>query len=215
VRVVAVGLLLAGLVGGVALGPVRADRRAGAAAMSVWQADADEVRLVKARENAHAAARAWQRRAEGHAAARAAAEVRTAAGRAHRLSRAVVAKKTGPRGRPALTAYAGPILGSCRELAGNRRAGCALMLKAGFGIGQFACLNRLWTAESGWNARASNSGSGAYGIAQAFPGSKMASAGPDWKSNPATQIRWGLGYINGHYGTPCRAWSHSAAVGSY
>ena len=62
--------------------------------------------------------------------------------------------------------------------------------------------------------RASNP-SGAYGIPQALPGSKMASAGPDWQSNPATQIRWGLGYIKGLYGSPCGAWAHEEADGWY
>ncbi|MDR0783095.1 MAG: G5 domain-containing protein [Propionibacteriaceae bacterium] len=72
---------------------------------------------------------------------------------------------------------------------------------------QFQCLVELWNRESGWRVNASNSYSGAYGIPQALPGSKMASAGADWQTNPATQITWGLGYISGRYGTPCGAWS--------
>jgi hypothetical protein len=73
----------------------------------------------------------------------------------------------------------------------------------------------LWNKESGWRVNAYNSGSGAYGIPQALPGSKMASAGADWQTNAATQIKWGLGYIKGRYGTPCGAWGHSQSVGWY
>jgi len=73
---------------------------------------------------------------------------------------------------------------------------------------QYQCLVSLWTRESGWRHKAHNSGSGAHGIPQAMPGSKMASAGPNWRSNPRTQIKWGLKYINGRYGSPCGAWSH-------
>ena len=79
---------------------------------------------------------------------------------------------------------------------------------------QFSCLDSLWQRESHWSVYASNP-SGAYGIPQALPGSKMASAGDDWRTNPATQIRWGLGYIAGRYGTPCGAWHHSQSYGWY
>ena len=79
---------------------------------------------------------------------------------------------------------------------------------------QFGCLDNLWTRESGWRTTASNP-SGAYGIPQALPGSKMASAGADWRTNPATQIRWGLGYIDGRYGSPCNAWAHFQSRGWY
>ncbi|MBA8816358.1 chemotaxis protein histidine kinase CheA [Microbacterium halimionae] len=85
----------------------------------------------------------------------------------------------------------------------------------GWGDDQFACLVSLWNKESGWNAQASNGSSGAYGIPQALPGSKMASAGADWATNATTQIVWGLGYIAGSYGSPCGAWSHSQSTGWY
>jgi hypothetical protein len=85
----------------------------------------------------------------------------------------------------------------------------------GWGDGEFACLVALWNKESGWRVNAYNSSSGAYGIPQSLPGSKMASAGADWESNPATQIAWGLGYISGRYGSPCGAWGHSQAKGWY
>lgn len=85
----------------------------------------------------------------------------------------------------------------------------------GWGDDQFACLVSLWNKESGWNYQAYNRSSGAYGIPQALPGSKMSTAGADWQTNPATQIAWGLGYISGRYGTPCGAWGHSQSVGWY
>lgn len=72
---------------------------------------------------------------------------------------------------------------------------------------EWSCLDQLWQHESGWDPRAFNASSGAYGIPQALPGTKMAVAGSDWRTNPATQIIWGLGYIAARYGTPCAAWS--------
>jgi hypothetical protein len=89
------------------------------------------------------------------------------------------------------------------------------MIKVGFGIDQFPCLDKLWTKESGWNHKAQNPSSGAYGIPQALPGSKMGTVADDWETNPATQITWGLNYIEGRYGTPCKAWAHSQDVGWY
>ncbi|TFC52380.1 lytic transglycosylase domain-containing protein [Cryobacterium sp. TMT1-21] len=85
----------------------------------------------------------------------------------------------------------------------------------GWGDDQFNCLVSLWKKESGWRVNAENSSSGAYGIPQALPGSKMATSGDDWQTNAATQIDWGLGYISGRYGTPCGAWAHSGDVGWY
>ncbi len=79
---------------------------------------------------------------------------------------------------------------------------------------EYSCLNNIWTRESGWRWNAENA-SGAYGIPQALPGSKMASAGADWQTDPTTQIRWGLGYIKSTYGTPCDAWSFWQAHGWY
>lgn len=85
----------------------------------------------------------------------------------------------------------------------------------GWGSDQMSCLVSLWNRESRWNMNASNPSSGAYGIPQALPGSKMASAGADWRTNPETQVKWGLGYIKGSYGTPCGAWGHSQSNGWY
>ena len=80
---------------------------------------------------------------------------------------------------------------------------------------QFSCLLSLWNRESGWVYDAENTASGAYGIPQSLPASKMASAGADYLTNPATQIKWGLGYIQGRYGTPCGAWNFELANGFY
>lgn len=85
----------------------------------------------------------------------------------------------------------------------------------GWEDGQFDCLDKLWTRESGWRWDAENPSSGAYGIPQSLPGSKMASAGQDWKTNAATQIKWGLGYIQQRYQSPCGAWAHSETTGWY
>jgi len=84
----------------------------------------------------------------------------------------------------------------------------------GWNAGQFSCLDSLWNRESGWNPHAANP-SGAYGIPQALPGSKMSTAGADWQDNPATQIAWGLSYVKSTYGTPCGAWSGFQSKGWY
>jgi hypothetical protein len=94
-----------------------------------------------------------------------------------------------------------PDPGSAQSIAYN--------LLASFGFSPttfFGCLKEMWDRESGWRYDAENA-SGAYGIPQALPGSKMASAGADWQTNPATQIKWGLGYIKAIYGDPCKAWA--------
>jgi hypothetical protein len=100
-------------------------------------------------------------------------------------------------------------------------------LAGGYGWGsglEWNCLDELWTRESGWSQYADTRKTGldapgaavyAYGIPQARPASKMAAAGPDWMTDPATQIRWGLGYIASAYSTPCGAWSHETADGWY
>lgn len=90
-----------------------------------------------------------------------------------------------------------------------------LVSRRGWGSDQFQCLVSLWNKESGWRVTADNPTSSAYGIPQALPGAKMATAGADWRTNPRTQISWGLGYIAGRYGTPCAAWGHSQAVNWY
>jgi hypothetical protein len=94
----------------------------------------------------------------------------------------------------------------------------AYNLMSGFGFSPqtyFGCLVDIWNRESGWRYDAENGASGAYGIPQSLPGSKMASAGADWQTDPATQIKWGLGYIKNTYGNPCSAWAFEEANGYY
>jgi len=79
---------------------------------------------------------------------------------------------------------------------------------------EFGCLDNIWTRESGWRVNAANA-SGAYGIPQALPGSKMATAGADWQTSASTQIKWGLGYIKERYGSPCNAWAFWEGHGWY
>ena len=91
-----------------------------------------------------------------------------------------------------------------------------MVLDEGWGAEELnGCLEPLWEKESNWNHTAENSSSGAYGIPQSLPGSKMATHGDDWQTNPATQIAWGIDYIKGRYSTPCEAWAHSQSVGWY
>jgi hypothetical protein len=97
----------------------------------------------------------------------------------------------------------------------NRMLAAPLTIGKGWADGQWRCLDRLWTRESGWNHHARNRRSGAYGIPQALPAGKMSSAGNDWRTSAATQIRWGLGYIGKRYGNPCAAWGHSQVAGWY
>ncbi|HMR21115.1 MAG TPA: transglycosylase SLT domain-containing protein [Micropruina sp.] len=84
-----------------------------------------------------------------------------------------------------------------------------------WGEDQFGCLDKIFTQESQWKWNATNPTSGAYGIPQSLPANKMASEGDDWKTNPVTQIKWGLKYIQQRYGTPCQAWSFKRGAGWY
>lgn len=97
----------------------------------------------------------------------------------------------------------------------NRELGRSMTLEYGWDEGQFDCLDSLYISESNWLTTAENPSSGAYGIPQSLPGAKMDSAGDDWRTNPATQIEWGLGYIDDRYGTPCSAWSFKRANNWY
>ncbi|QYJ03423.1 transglycosylase SLT domain-containing protein [Nocardioides panacisoli] len=97
----------------------------------------------------------------------------------------------------------------------NRALGYQLMLDFGFAADQWPALDALWTRESGWNHLAENPSSGAYGIPQSLPANKMAVVGKDYRTNPQTQIQWGLAYIAARYGVPDRAWAHSERVGWY
>lgn len=96
-----------------------------------------------------------------------------------------------------------------------QQVAAAMLGSFGWSSSQFSCLDPLWAHESGWSVTAYNAGSGAYGIPQALPGSRMASVGPDWQTNAGTQVRWGLEYIKSTYGSPCAAWDHEQATGWY
>lgn len=100
-------------------------------------------------------------------------------------------------------------------VSSDPRAIARAMLAAQGQAGQFGCLDRLWTRESEWRVTARNPSSGAYGIPQSLPASKLATAGSDWRTSARTQIRWGLGYIDARYGSPCAAWAHSQSHGWY
>ncbi len=117
----------------------------------------------------------------------------------------------------ALEAEDAPAMTATESLSDNdpRDIAQALLPEYGFSSDQFSCLDSLWTKESGWSVTADNPTSSAYGIPQSLPGSKMATVGADWATNPETQIRWGLGYIQGSYGSPCAAWDHSQAMNWY
>ena len=114
-----------------------------------------------------------------------------------------------PPPRPAAPAAGKPDAGTAQAIAYE------MVLARGWDETEFNCLVALWNRESHWNVYAQNKSSGAYGIPQALPGEKMATAGADWATNPATQITWGLGYITGRYATPCGAWAHSQSKGWY
>ena len=113
--------------------------------------------------------------------------------------------------RPVATLDAATI---SRQRAAKRTAG-RMLARFGWGGRQWSPLKWLWNRESGWNKYATNPYSGAYGIPQAVPGSKMASAGNHWRTNATTQIRWGLRYIKSRYGRPRAAWDHELAYGWY
>ena len=114
---------------------------------------------------------------------------------------------------PAATASAPAAISGC---GGGNEALANCMAAADGWVGrETTCLDWLWTRESSFGTVATNPASGAYGIPQSLPAAKMAAAGADWQTNPATQIRWGLSYIAATYGTPCGAWSHEQAAGWY
>ena len=171
------------------------------------QAATAEVDRVAAEQAAAAEAAA----AEAAAAAAAEAAAREAAdAKAAAATQAAQAATAAPKANtaPAPSAPSNP--SGAQAVARDMMAA-----KYGWGADQFGCLVSLWDKESGWNVNAFNASSGATGIPQALPGSKMATAGADWQTNAATQISWGLGYISGSYGTPCAAWAKSESVGWY
>jgi hypothetical protein len=145
------------------------------------------------------------------AAAKAAAAKAAAhkAATAKAAEQATAARQTAQQAQPAQQVAVTVPSGSPQQIAEG------MLAQFGWSSSQFSCLQPLWEHESGWNVTAENPTSGAYGIPQALPASQMSSAGADWQTNAATQIRWGLTYIQGRYGSPCGAWSHEEAVNWY
>jgi hypothetical protein len=117
-------------------------------------------------------------------------------------------------GAPRIVSSAGAPSAAIPDPGSAQAIALAILTSEGMGNDQYSCLVSLWNRESHWRVNAENP-DGAYGIPQALPGSKMASAGPNWQTNATTQIKWGLGYIKGRYGTPCGAWAHSQSTGWY
>ena len=144
------------------------------------------------------------------AAARKAAAAKAAAAKAAALKsaeQAAAARKAAAK--PAQQAAVTTPSGSPEQIAQQ------MLSQFGWSSSQFSCLQPLWEHESGWSVTAENPTSGAYGIPQSLPASQMSSAGADWQTNAATQIRWGLTYIQGRYGSPCGAWAHEESDNWY
>ena len=146
----------------------------------------------------------------------AAAQAAKSQAQAELIVKREAARKAAPQAPAQQRSGQQPAAGSAPTASGSPQSIAQAMLGSfGWSAGQVACLEPLWAGESGWSVTASNPSTGAYGIPQAMPASKMASAGPNWQTSAATQIRWGLGYIKGTYGSPCAAWSHEEANGWY
>ncbi|MFI7023296.1 lytic transglycosylase domain-containing protein [Micromonospora sp. NPDC049900] len=214
-RATAVALLSMGVAGGFYLSEDRQSQRQGPGAQVAGSVTELDVEYRQEPQQVSRQVRTAREQAtETRKRARAAAEKARKAEEAAR-KKAEEERKAREAAARAARPYDGPIPASCAEYGGNRKIGCAMMIDAGFEIDQFPCLDKLWNKESGWNHKARNPSSGAYGIPQAYPGNKMASVGADWQTNPATQITWGLGYIKGRYSNPCGAWAKSQSSGYY
>jgi hypothetical protein len=214
-RSLAIGLLSLSLVGGYWLSADRQTRQRTAALDAAQRDDLDGLYQQKldmsAQWRANAALRSAQAaaKAQADAAAKAAADQAKAADDAAR-------KQAASRGgtRPPATPGV-PVPSSCAEFTGNKAIACAILPEFGYGLDQMRCLVPMWTKESGWNERDRNPSSGAYGIPQALPASKMGKYGADYLTNPVPQIRWGLSYIRDRYHDPCGAWAFWQAHGWY
>jgi hypothetical protein len=159
----------------------------------------DQMQAIKAHEVADAKAAAAAAAARA-AKARAAKADAAKAAKARAAADAAVSTKAAAASTPS---------GSPRQIAQQ------MLGQYGWSGSQFSCLQPLWQKESGWSLTAENPSSGAYGIPQALPGSQMASAGGDWQTSAATQIKWGLTYIQSRYGSPCGAEAHEQSAGWY
>ena len=188
-------------------------------AASVPSADLTQAVTLSAASSAKLVADAKSAQAaEVARAARAAEAARVAtitaanrAARAEAATRGPVAKRTPASAPERRTGRSAAVSGP----AGAKALARDMVAARGWGAGEFRCLERLWEKESNWRHTARNASSGAYGIPQSLPAHKMASAGSDWRTNPATQITWGLNYISDRYSRPCNAWAHSQRVNWY
>lgn len=172
------------------------------AALLARQRSADSDRISRDRTGANQQRAALSAKAEAAAKAKAKADAAAAKKKAEAAAKArAAAAQKAARDKARASAIA-----NARK--DPRAAARVLMADYGFSSdAQWNCLNLLWEGESSWRYTAENSSSGAYGIPQSLPASKMASVGADYRTNPITQIKWGLGYIKQSYGTPCGAWN--------
>ena len=189
-------------------GAMRATRAADVMTAGQRLVQLDRVRFTLARERASKLAAA--KAAAAKAAAAKAAAQQVAAQQAAAQQAATAEPTATPQATPTVAVQAAPVAsGSAQQIAEQ------MLSQYGWSSSQFSCLEPLWARESGWSVTAENPSSGAYGIPQAMPGSEMASAGADWQTDAATQVRWGLTYIQGRYGSPCGAWAHEESDGWY
>lgn len=161
------------------------------------------------REHEHEIVLGQAARAEARAAAVRRAVARKVAAAAQAAAERAAAVQPTASASPVAVQAAPAASGTPQQIAEQ------MLSQYGWSSSQFSCLEPLWARESGWNVYAENPGSGAYGIPQAMPGSEMASAGAGWQTDAATQIRWGLTYIEDRYGSPCGAWAHEENTGWY
>jgi hypothetical protein len=202
-RALSVLVLLCGVLGGAQLTANRAAQERWAAAAAMARTESGELSDLRRLTADQLQASADERRAQRDAQAKADTAAAAAAAQAQAAEDAA---RRGSGTSRSDTRTFGPIPTSCSQYKGNQAIGCALLLQWGYGLDQMPCLQQLWMKESGWNERAS-SPSGAYGIPQALPASKMSVYGSDYRTNPATQIKWGLDYVKSRYRTPCAAWT--------
>jgi hypothetical protein len=213
-RALSVFVLVVGIVGAVFVADRQSQQRSTAATPAAAEgtttppgvAQSPTVEQSEAQRKADEAATAAAAQAQA-----AEADTRKSQPASRGESRSASPSPSGKTGAPA-----GPAPASCQQYTGHRQTGCTIMVNEWkFPLDQMPCLEKLWTKESGWNPLARNKSSGAGGIPQALPMSKMSSYGSDYATNATVQIRWGLSYIKGKYKTPCGAWSYFQSKGYY
>jgi hypothetical protein len=207
-RSLAIGLLVLSLVGGYWLGTDRQTQQHNAVLADAQRSDLSDLYQQKLDAAAQWRANAGQRAAQADAKAKADAAAKAAADQAKAADDAARKQQEASRGgtRPPATPGV-PIPSSCAQFSGNQALACAILPQFGYGLDQMNCLVPMWDHESHWNEKARNPSSGAYGIPQALPASKLAAYGADYLTNPVPQIKWGINYTKTKYGSPCDAWA--------